>query len=536
MPRRDRRPRRREMRSSRGAMRPAAVDGPGGSARHNLSWLLLDARLGTDLAGRPALRAGAGEVSYAELARRTWAAAGWLSEEGVRRGDRLLLCLPDSPDWIAVFLGAARIGAVCALASPALAPSRLRDAAGRLEARAVLADGPWDARGARVLSPASAGEAIARGVDDPGPAAVRAHDPAYLLLTSGSSGASRWAVHRAGDIPACIATYGRRVLRLRPGDTTWSVAALPTSYGLGNSCYFPLGAGACAALATADRSPAACGTACAEQGVTALLGVPTWWARLARHVADGRVPRRAFGAVRLAVSAGEHLPAAVWHAVERTTGLRLVNGLGSSEMSNLYLSDRAGAPRAGTAGWPVPGYEVRVDGEGAGADEGELVVRGPTTMAAYHGDPEATARALDGGWLHTGDLVRRERDGSHTFLGRASDRFKAGAFWVDPGRVRDALAAQEGVGAAIALSIHDGQGLQRVGAAVVPRPGAPRGLRGHLAALAARTLAPHEVPRALIVLPVLPTTASGKVDRTELRRLLEEAVAGAPAGGREPVA
>lgn len=510
---------------------PPDRPGPAGAARHNLSRILLDVQVGAGLGARPALRWAGGELSYAQLAARTGSAAGWLAGQGVRRGDRLLLALPDSPDWIALFLGAMRIGAVCGLASPALSPARLHEAARRLGAGAVLAEGARLAARARPLSPAAAHEAIARGVDDPGPATVRADEPAYLLLTSGSSGPPKWAVHRAGDIAACIATYGRRVLRLRPGDVTWSVAALPTSYGLGNSCYFALGAGACAALADADRSPAACAAACTGLGVTALFGVPTSWARLARHVADGRVPRSSFASVRLAVSAGEHLPARVWHAVERATGLRLVNGLGSSEATNLYLSDRPGAPRPGTAGWRVPGYDVRIDG----GREGELLVRGPTVMAGYLGDPEMTARALSGGWLRTGDRVRREDDGSHTFLGRMSDRFKAGALWVDPGRVRDALAAQDGVADALALPVRDDQGLQRVGAAVVPRPGGAEGLRERLAAEAQRTLAAHEVPRALLVLAAFPTTASGKVDRAELARLLQEQIeAAAPVG--EPAA
>jgi acyl-coenzyme A synthetase/AMP-(fatty) acid ligase len=247
------------------------------------------------------------------------------------------------------------------------------------------------------------------------------------------------------------------------------------------------------------------------------------------------VPRAAFASVRLAVSAGEHLPAQVWHAVERATGLRLVNGLGSSEATNLYLSDRPCAPRPGTAGWRVAGYDLRIEADGESVREGELLVRGPTVMAGYLGDPETTARALAGGWLHTGDRVRREPDGSHTFLGRMSDRFKAGAFWVDPARVRDALAAQAGVADAVALPVRDGQGLERVGAAVVPRPGAAPGLRERLAAAAERALAPHEVPRALLVLPGLPTTASGKVDRTELVRLLQEEIAAAPVA-TEPVA
>ena len=494
--------------------------------RHNLSVRLVDQRLEEGHGARPALRGAEFEWTYDGLARRAGSAAGWLAGEGIGRGDVVLLALPDSPEWIAIFLGACRIGAVCALASPTLPPERLGEAVRRLGPHAVVAEaGARPAAAGRTLAARSARAAILAGLPDPGPARVRAEDPAYLLLTSGSTGPSKWAIHRADDIAACLATYGRRVLRLRPGDTTWSVAALPSSYGLGNLCYFPFGAGACAAIAGPERSPAACATACATQGVTVLFGVPSSWARLARHAAEGRVSRSAFAGVRLAVSAGEHLPPEVWGAVERTTGLRLVNGLGSSEASNLYLSDRPGDPRPGTVGWPVPGYDLRIRPDaGEGAGEGELLVRGPSVMAGYRGDPAASARALAGGWLHTGDRVRREPDGRYAFLGRSGDRFKAGGLWVDVRRVREALAGHAGVAEAVVLPIRDPDGLLRVGAAVLARPAAFATLRESLLAVASEHLQPHELPRALLILSALPTTASGKVDRAELSRRLAAAL------------
>ena len=177
-------------------------------------------------------------------------------------------------------------------------------------------------------------------------------------MTSGSTGPPKWVVHRHGDIATCLATYGARVLRLRPGDVTWSVAALATSYGFGNGCYFPLGAGACAWL-DGDRSPEALARAVRDGGVNVVFGVPTWWARVV-------APRRR----------GPHRPprssrACAWPSRRESTcrracgarsgrrlGLRLVNSLGSSEATNLYLSDRPGAPRAGTVGWPVPGLHA----------------------------------------------------------------------------------------------------------------------------------------------------------------------------------
>jgi fatty-acyl-CoA synthase/benzoate-CoA ligase/fatty acid CoA ligase FadD22 len=503
------------------------------AGRHNLSVGLLDERLARGDGPRPALRAGGAEWTYADLAGAAGSAAAWLVEEGVGRGDLVLLALPDGPEWVALFLGACRVGAACALASPALPAGRLHEAAARLRPRAAIVEAPWPAALGRWLPASAARSAMSSGLPDPGPTHLRGDEPAHLLLTSGSTGPAKWAVHRVRDIAACTATYGRRVLRLRPDDATWSVAALATSYGLGNSCYFPLAAGACAVLAGADRSPAACAAACREQGVSVLFGVPTFWARLARHATDGRVAAGDLAGVRLAVSAGEHLPGELWCAVRRATGLRLVNGLGSSEATNLFLSDRPGGARPGTVGHVVPGYAVRIrPEEGDGPGQGELLVRGPTVMAGYHGDPAATARALEDGWLATGDRVRRERDGSHTYLGRRGERFKAGALWVDAARVAEALRGHADVAEVAVVPVEDVDGLLRVGAAVVARPGASDRLDDELAAVAAEHLAAHERPRALLILAALPTTSSGKVDRADLRRRLAPAITSPPSPRR----
>ena len=484
--------------------------------RANLSAALLDANpaLGS---GAPALRGPGASWTYPDLSQATGRIAGWLDMHGIGRGDVVLIALADAPRWVALFLGAARVGAICALAGPRLGDEPLRALAHGLGPALVAHDGPRLHPRARQIGDADLDAIIDDAIPDPGPAAVGGADPCYLLLTSGTTGPSKWAVHCHADIRACIATYGRRVLRLRRGDVTWSMAALCSSYGLGNSLYFPLASGAGAWLDDGPPTPATAERACLQGGATALFGVPTGWARLTRHAREGRVDAGAFGGVRLAVSAGEALHPRVWHAVEQTLGLRLVDGLGCSEASNLYLSERPGSARPGSVGVPVPGFELRI------APDGELLVRGASVMSGYRDDPAATARALRDGWLHTGDLVARRPDGRYEFVGRRGERFKAGGLWVDPRRVTATLLGEPGVADAGVVGVADAEGVVRVVAVLADAVARP-GLAERAGRRCEASLAPHERPRRILVVDELPVTGSGKVDRAALGRLAAAAV------------
>ena len=469
---------------------------------------------------RLALTGDVGPVGLRDIADRACIVSAVLAEHGVRAGDVVALALPDRPTWVAAFLGIARIGAVAALVGEGVATDRAQGLMNRADARLVITERD-DLTARPVLGMRDLRDS--HGAPDPGTRSMASTDPMYLLATSGSTGPSKWVVHVHGDIPACVATYGRRILKMAPGDITWSVASLATSYGLGNSLYFPLAAGA-AAWIGGDRDPASAARACREGGVNCIYGVPTFWARLARHVDDGRVDARDFADVRLAVSAGEHLPDAVWHAVHRATGMRLVNGLGSSEATNLYVSDHAGAPAPGRVGWPVPGYDLRIDGDGRDVpgDEGELLVRGPTLMRGYLGDPPATARALEDGWLHTGDRVRMEPDGSYRYLGRCGDVFKVGALWVDPLGVQGVLLADPDVHDAVVLGVDDADGVTRLAAVVAA--GTPARAEARLVDRCRQVLEPHMVPRVIVAVDALPVAPSGKVRRDAIREMATAAL------------
>jgi acyl-coenzyme A synthetase/AMP-(fatty) acid ligase len=463
------------------------------------------------------------------LAERVGGLSGELCDQGVADGDRVALALPDAPSWVVAFLALMRVGAVAALVPGNLPRDRFPDVVGRAWPVLMISNDPG--LSPRTPSICPRGPSVGHG-RDPGPAATRGTDSAYLLLTSGSTGPPKWAIHRHRDIPSCLATYGRHVLRLRPTDVTYSSASLASSYGLGNSLYFPIGAGACAWIDGERPSPSQAAAACVAGGITVMLGVPTFWARLARHVADGRVEREAFAGVRLAVSAGEPLPEAVFDAVRRHVGLELVDGLGSSEATNLYLSNRPGGAIRGSVGHVVPGFDVRVcdveDNPVTPGQVGQLLVRGDSVMAGYLGEPVATAQTLLGGWLHTGDLVQRRDDGAYRFVGRVGDRFKSGGLWVDPHRVAGVMAQHPAVAEVAVVGVPDQTGVVRVVAVVAAEHGNDGELDRDLATFAASRLARHEVPRAFAIVPELPTAPSGEVRRDETARLAAKALTGGP--------
>jgi acyl-coenzyme A synthetase/AMP-(fatty) acid ligase len=498
--------------------------------RVNVAEVLLDANVGAR--DRSAIRFPGGEWSYDELTRRVGRFTAELRARGVVPGDRIVLALPDGPMWVVAFLAVMRVGAVAAFVPQNLSHERRMDAVLRAYPTLVIANEPGVWAEGPVFIPSASDGATDLGDET---AATRGDDPAYLLLTSGSTGPPKWALHRQRDIPVCLRTYGRHVLRLRPGDVTYSTASLASSYGLGNSLYFPLGAGACAWIDGERASPAGAATACREGGVTVLLGVPTFWARLARHVADGRVDASAFHRVRLAVSAGEPLGEAVWDAVEQTLGLELVDGLGSSEASNLYLSNRPGTIVRGTVGRVVPGFDVMVcDATGARVspgEVGELVVRGGSVMQGYLGDELATRRALVDGWLHTGDLVAENRDGTYRFVGRLGDRFKSSGLWVDPHRVAAALLDDPRVTEAYVAGVADPAGVVRVAAVVASPTTDDPELPRALIARAGSHLARHEIPWSVAVVSELPTAPSGKMRRDEADAIAARALAREVRGG-----
>jgi benzoate-CoA ligase family protein len=516
-------------------------------------WLL--GRHATATPGRVAVTAvdAAGatlDLSYAELDDLARQAAGALVAAGVRAEERLLLCMADSPELIALFLGAMYIGAVpvpvstmvtpadlVALATdsrarlvavsaefiaaaqevaglpavrevvvagetedlePLLVPRRPRAGARIRTLRAFLAAGPGDLAGARTAPP------------------TLPDSPAFWLYTSGTTGTPKAAMHRHDALRVTAETYGARVLGIRPDDVCYSAAKFFFAYGLGNTMTFPFSAGARAILDRARATPARLASVLTSQRPTLFFAAPTAYA--AMLAAD--LPRDTFASVRLGVSAGESFPADLYQRFTARFGIEILDGIGSTEALHIFLSNRPGRVRPGTTGEVVPGYELRIEGpDGAEVPAGEpgsLYVKGESVASGYWCRSAVTRRVFRGEWLRTGDIYARDADGYYTCLGRSDDVLKVAGMWVSPTEVETRLRAHPAVEQAVVVAVPDRDGLDKSVACVVTRPGTQASAE-ELIDFCRAGLSAFKRPRRVLFLPEFPLTATGKVQRFRLR-------------------
>ncbi|MGP3917789.1 benzoate-CoA ligase family protein [Nonomuraea sp. 10N515B] len=496
-------------------------------------------------------------VTYAQLAARVAELAAGLRELGVRPEERVLLVMSDRPETVVTILAVMRMGAVAVPISTMYNGAELatlfRDARGRVvvatpefapavrEALATAPDvttlvltepdeadpdpaaedaGAWDA-GVRVRRWADVLEAGRGAVAAHGQGAGAAYDswrdsPALWLYTSGTTGAPKAAMHRHGAIRDVCETYGNQVLGIRPGDRCFSVARLFFAYGLGNSLFFPLAAGATVILDPARPTPAGVIARVTADRPTLFFGGPTFYTAL---LAAG-APDDAFESVRLAVSAGEALPAEIYRRFTERFGVDIIDGLGSTEALHIFISNRPGQVRQGSSGTVVPGYEARLlDDLGAPVPDGEpghLYVRGDSIATGYWCRTAATRQVFQGEWLRTGDTYTRDADGFYHCLGRSNDLIKAGGIWVSPMEVEARLLEHTSVGECAVVAYIDPDGLEKPVACVVPAAGRAVDAT-ELVAFCRDGLASFKRPREVLIVDALPKTATGKIQRVVVR-------------------
>jgi benzoate-CoA ligase len=444
--------------------------------------------------------------TYAEIAALVDCAGSALRRAGVERGDRVLIVLPDSPEFVAAYFGAIKIGAVAVPTSTALRPADYAHLTEESQAKMVVSEPIWPA------------DSLAAPLDC---APTSADDPAFWLWTSGSTGPPKAAVHRHADWMAPCEGYARGVLGIRPDDVTFSSAKLFHAYGLGNGLMFPFYAGATTVLYPGKPQANAILARAHECRPTLFFAVPTHYAAMLRET-DAANPYDLSG-VRLGVSAAEPLPAEIVRRVRERFGFDVLDGIGSTEVLHIYISNRAGDVRPGSTGVPVPGYQVRITDEGGrelpACETGDLWVRGRSNATHYWNRPQLTAERMRGGWFFSGDKYRVDADGYYWYAGRSDDMFRVSGEWVSPTEVESALIEHPAVFEAAVVARPGTDGLPVTCAFVTLKRAecASEALAGELREFVGERLAGYKRPRRIEFLDELPKTATGKVQRYKLR-------------------
>jgi benzoate-CoA ligase family protein len=501
---------------------------------------LLDRRLKAGDGPRPAVCGVRGELTYEALDERTRRIEAGLRALGLQPEQRLIMLMADGPDFVAVYLAVMRMGAVPVPISTMLRADGLVELLHDSRARMLSVSADFADIASDACKHAPELTAILTDDDtnfDVGIATYRlnelavdtaetaayptlADSPAFWLYTSGTTGRPKAAMHRHGAIPAVCETYAAEVLGIRPDDRCLSVAKAFFAYGLGNSVLFPLSVGACAILEPAPARPDLLVERVAEYGATLFFGSPIFFANMLRT----GLPRDALAGVRLAVSAGESLPAALYARWTEHFGVDVLDGLGMTEMLHIFLSNRAGGVRPGTTGVAVPGYDLRLVGEDghdvAVGVSGTLMVRGASTATGYWSRFDVSRQVFQGEWLRTGDTYVQDADGYYTCLGRTGDMLKAGGIWVSPAEVEDRLLAHPAIAQAVVVGAPDPDGLDKPVAYVVLRPDATAD-EDELIEFCRAALPSFKRPRRVVLVDGYPTTATGKVRRVELRAMAE---------------
>jgi len=479
-------------------------------------------------------------LSYGQLEERSRRFAAALLGLGIRREERVLLLMLDANEWPISFLGCLYAGIVpvaintlltaddvaymlahsraqLALTSAAVLPT-LQTALerGGNEVREV-----WLSHPAAPLGPGQADIAKRLSAVEPAPAPAHtaSEEPAFWLYSSGSTGRPKGTVHTHANLYWTAQLYGTPVMGLVESDVVFSAAKLFFAYGLGNALTFPLTAGATTVLMAERATPQSVFLRLKQHRPTIFCGVPTLYAAM---LASPELPSRADVALRRCISAGEALPREVGEKFSARFGCEILDGIGSTEMLHIFLSNLPGEVRYGTTGKPVPGYDIELrgeDGRPVGVDTiGDLYIRGPSAALMYWANRERTSATFQGEWTKSGDKYTFGADGYYTYAGRSDDMLKVSGQYVSPFEVEAALMRHDAVQEAAVVGKIGDDGLTRTLAFVVLKSGqGDAQLAQALQAFVKDQLAPYKYPREIRFLPELPKTATGKIQRFKLR-------------------
>ena len=513
--------------------------------RYNASRILFD-NLAARRGDKTAIVCEGRCVKYSELCALAAQAGHALSALGLERGQRVLLVMHDTPRLAAVLFGAIRAGLVPVLVGtlspPELVAYYLQDSgaevavidgdlasllaheevhASRLR-HLVLAQGSSAWLPPHLYSVHAWDEWLVGHPCELAAADTHRDEAAFWMYSSGSTGRPKAVVHLQHDAPYTFQSYGLRVLGIREDDIVFSPPKIFFAYGFGNSLTFPFSVGATSILhpGRADAESVLC--VIERERPTILFGLPTLYGALLAHPGS---ERRDLSSLRLCISAAEVLSREMFREWQRRYGLCIVEGLGSTEMLHMYLSNPVGEPKPGSSGTRVPGYEIRLtDSQGnsiSRAGSGLMWVRGDSAAPLYWNRPEKTRETMHDGWIRTGDRFRQDDQGYYYFEGRADDLIKVSGQWVHPLEVERCLAEHPAVAECAVIGVEGGNRLLSLHAWVALRPGNVPGwdTTRALQEFVKQRLMPHKYPRTIEYLDTLPKTGTGKIDRQRLRIL-----------------
>ncbi len=504
--------------------------------RFNFSEHLFD--LNRERAQRTAYIDDRGSLAYGALEDRARRLASALAMAGVRREERVLLLMLDSSDWPVAFLGCLYAGVVPVAVNTLLTADDYAYMLDHSRAQAAIVSGallavlqdamrraPHEVRTLLVSQPTGPlpegaldfEVALAAAAPLAAPVNTAADDPGFWLYSSGSTGKPKGTVHTHANLWWTAELYGKPVLGLTENDVCFSAAKMYFAYGLGNALTFPLSVGATVVLMAERPTPDATFRRWTQHRPTVFFGAPTGFAGM---LASPALPAREAVALRMCSSAGEALPGEIAQRFKAHFGCEIIDGIGSTEMLHIFISNRPGDVRYGTTGKPVEGYEVELRGEDGrpvpDGEVGDLYIRGPSAALMYWANREKSRETFLGGWTKSGDKYTRDADGYFTYAGRSDDMLKVSGIYVSPFEVEATLMQHPAVLESAVIGVQDGEGLTKTKAYVVLKQGQQADAQA-LQAFVKERLAAYKYPRFIEFIDELPKTATGKIQRFRLR-------------------